>query len=122
MAQRKEIAVQVHEDLPAFIIGLPEDLFEADLARSKFADTISFLKKLVPEIEEARCKIKRIHSPSKRSRYEVDVNIITPYTRHTYANSGLDLAKIFDEMSESLKKTFEQSKQTKNIRKRFRNA
>lgn len=44
MAQSKEITVQVHEDLPAFIVVLSEDLLDADLAKSKFADTISLLK------------------------------------------------------------------------------
>ena len=116
MALGKERYVQVHEDLPAFIVGLPEDLLEADLAKSKFADTIKFLKKSVPEIEEARCKMKLIHGAGKKSRYEVDVSIITPYARHAYADSGWDLAKIFDEMSESLKKRFAQEKRPKKQR------
>lgn len=67
---------------------------------------------MVPEIEEARCKMKMVHNKSKKSQYEVNVRIITPYRRHTYANSGWDVAKIFDEMSESLKKSFSQEKQT----------
>ena len=122
MAQRKEIVVQVHEDLPVFIVGLPEDLFEADLAKLKFAYTISFLKKIVPEIEEARCKIKMVHGTGKKSRYEVDVSIITPYSTHTYANSGWDLAKIFDKMGESLKKRFAQEKLVGRRRKTLRSA
>jgi len=120
--QRKEIALQVHEDLPAFIFGLPEDLFDADLAKSKFADTISFLKKMVPEIEEARCKMKMVYSPSRKSRYEVDVSIITPYARHADTNSDRDLAKVFDEMSESPKKRFAQEKQRGSKRKSSRHA
>lgn len=111
MVLRKEVPVKVHEDLPAFIIGLPEDLFEADLAKSKFADTISFLKKIAPEIEEARCKMKLHDIRGEKRRYEVDVSIITPYRRHAYTNSGWDLASIFEEMSESLKKRFTQEKQ-----------
>lgn len=109
---QKESAVRVDEDLPAFIVGLPEDVFEADLAKSKFVQTIRFLKQIVPEIEEARCKMKRIHTAGKKSHYEVDVSIITPYKINVYANSGWDLATIFYEMSESLKKRFEQEKQT----------
>jgi hypothetical protein len=122
MIQKKEIAIRVHEELPAFIIGLPEDLFEADLAKSKFAETISFLRKIVPEIEEARCKMKLINDQGKKSQYEVNVSIITPYKIDTYANSGWDLAKIFDEMSESLKKRFVQEQQSRNLRKHLRNA
>lgn len=111
MTREKERAIRVHDELPAFIVGLPENVFEADLAKSKFAETISFLKRIVPDIEEARCKIKTIHNKDKKSHYEVDVSIITPHDRHTYADSGWDLAKIFDAMSESLKKTFTQEKQ-----------
>lgn len=99
-------AIKVHDDLPAFIIGLPKDSFEADLAKSKFAQTVEFLKKIVPEIEEARCKIKQHDVSGERKRYEVDASVITPYVRHSYVDSGWDLAKIFDEMSESLKKKF----------------
>jgi hypothetical protein len=77
---------------------------------------------MVPEIEEARCKIKMIHSPSKNNHYEVDVIIITPYGIHAYANSGRDLAKVFDDMSESLKKRFVQEKQTRSMRKDSRHA
>jgi hypothetical protein len=64
--------------------------------------------------------MKMIHSTSKKSRYEVDVMIITPYKRHTYGNSGWDLSKIFDEMSESLNRSFAEDKQRGNIRKSSR--
>ena len=115
MTQGKEIALQVHVDLP-------EDLFEADLAKSKFGETIGFLKTIVSEIEEARCKVKVIHSPGKKSHYELNVSIITPHKLDTYAKSGWDLAMIVNEMSDSLKKRFAQEKQMKNLRKSARNA
>jgi hypothetical protein len=101
---------QVQEDLPAFIVGLPQDSFEADLAKSKFAHTVGFLKKLVPTLEEAKCKIKVIHSQGKKIQYQVDVNILTPHKKHQYTNTGWDLAKIFDQMDESLRKSFVQEK------------
>lgn len=97
---------KVVEDLPAFIIGLPDDPFDAELAKSKFADTVRFLKRMAPEIEEARCKMKLRDIEGERRRYEVDVSIITPYRRHVYTNIGWDLAKMFDQMSDSLKKRF----------------
>jgi len=106
MAPRKERYTQVQDDIPAFIVGLPQDSFEADLAKSKFAATIKFLKPVVAEIEEARCKIKTIHSEEAKRHFQVDVNIVTPHGSHAYSNSGWDLAKIFDEMSESLRKSF----------------
>jgi CBS domain-containing protein len=102
------LAEKVEEDLPAFIIGLPDDPFDAELAKSKFADIIRFLKRMAPEIEEARCKMKLRDIEGERRRYEVDVSIITPYRRHVYTNIGWDLAKMFDQMSDSLKKRFSQ--------------
>ena len=100
------LAERVEEGLPAFIIGLPDDPFYAELAKSKFAEIVRFLKRIAPEIEEARCKIKLRDIEGERMRYEVDVSIITPYRRHVYSNSGWDLAKMFDQMSDSLKKRF----------------
>ena len=106
MAPRKERYTQVQDDLPAYIMGLPQDSFEADLAKSKFASTIKFLKPIVAEIDEARCKIKKIHGQGGKSSFQVDVNIVTPHGSHAYSASGWDLAKMFDKMSESLKKSF----------------
>jgi hypothetical protein len=106
----KEEVIQVHEDLPAYIIGLPMDRFEADLAKSKLADTVLFLKKLNPELVEVRCKLKLIHTISKKNHYQVDVTLITPHITHAYSDSGWDLAKIFDHMSHALKKKFAQEK------------
>lgn len=100
------LAEKVEEDLPAFIIGLPDDPFDAELAKSKFADIVRLLKRMAPEIEEARCKMKLRDIEGERRRYEVDVSIITPYRRHVYGNVGWDLAKMFDQMSDSLKKRF----------------
>lgn len=100
------LAEKVEEDLPAFIIGLPDDPFDAELAKSKYSEIVRFLKRIAPEIEEARCKIKLRDIEGAKRRYEVDVSIITPYKRHVYTNSGWDLAKMFDQMSDSLKKRF----------------
>jgi CBS domain-containing protein len=97
---------KVEEGIPAFIIGLPDEPLEAELAKSKFANSVKYLQKIAPEIEEARCRMKLRDIQGERRRYEVDVNIITPYRRHTYTGTGWDLAKLFDEMSDSLKKRF----------------
>jgi CBS domain-containing protein len=95
---------KIEEDIPAFIVGLPDDPFDAELAKSKFIGLIKLLRKVSPEIEEARCNMKIRDTQGERRRYEVDVNIITPYRRHTYTNTGWDLAKIFDQISDGLKK------------------
>jgi CBS domain-containing protein len=106
-------------DIPAFIIGLPEDPFEAELAKSKFVNIVRLLRKTTsPEIEEARCHIKLRDIEGERRRYEVDVNIITPYRRHTYTNMGWDLARMFDQMSDSLKKKIAHKRSRRGLQKR----
>lgn len=95
---------RVDEDIPAFIVGLPDDPFDAELAKSKFISIVKLLRKVSPEIEEARCHMKIRDVQGEKRRYEVDVNIITPYRRHTYTNIGWDLAKMFDQTSDALKK------------------
>jgi CBS domain-containing protein len=95
---------KVEEEVPAFIIGLPDDPFDAELAKSKFISVVKLLRKVSPEIEEARCKMKIRDIQGERRRYEVDVNLITPYERISYTNIGWDLAKMFDQVSDALKK------------------
>jgi CBS domain-containing protein len=92
------------EDIPAFIVGLPDDPFDAELSKSKFTNLVRYLRRVSPEIEEARCHIKLRDTQGERKRYEVAANIVTPYRRHTYTNVGWDLAKMFDQMSDSMKK------------------
>ncbi len=97
---------QIQEEVPAYIIGLPENPWDAEVAKSKFDSLIKSLKKMEPEIEEARCKIKLSDIQGKikeRKVYEIDMNIITPYRRHVYTDSGWDLVNLFDEASDSLK-------------------
>jgi CBS domain-containing protein len=95
---------RVEEEIPTFIVGLPDDPFDAELSKSKFSNLVRLLRRASPEIEEARCHIKLRDIQGERKRYEVAVNIITPYRRHTYTNIGWDLAKMFDQMSDSMKK------------------
>ncbi len=97
---------QIESEVPIYIIGMPKDPFESELVKSKFTTIIKLLTRISPEIEEARCKIKvKDIQGESRGRYEVSSNIITPYRRYTYVSSHnvWDLAKIFDEMSDSLK-------------------
>jgi CBS domain-containing protein len=95
---------QIQSDVPIYIIGMPEDPFEAELVRSKFVNIVKHLSRMSPKIEEARCKIKIRDIEGERKRYEVSASINTTYRRHGYtSNKGWDLAKIFDEMSDGLK-------------------
>ncbi len=87
-----------------FIIGLPDEPFDAELAKSKFANISKFLKKIYPDIEQARCNIKLRRVLGAKKRYEIDVRIIPTHGTISYTNTGWDLAKLFDEMSNVLKK------------------
>ena len=95
---------KVEKDTPIFLIGLPDDPLDAELAKSKFANIVKHLKTVYPDIEEARCRLKIREIKGARKRYEVDSNIISTHQVTSYSNSGWDLAKIFDQMSDSLKK------------------
>ena len=95
---------KVKEEIPIFLIGLPDDPLDAELAKSKFADIVKLLKKIYPDIEEARCRLKIREIQGARKRYEVDANIISTHRIDTYVNVGWDLGKMFDQMSDSLKK------------------
>ena len=91
------ISTKVASEVPLYIIGMPEDLGNSEIVKTKFQKIISNLIKVYPEVEEARTSIKVIHSPiSKRPNFEVSVRIITPYKTHNYTELGWDLSQIFD--------------------------
>ena len=94
---------KVEEDVPAYIIGLPDDPFASELAKTKFNTLVKFLKKTMPDLEEARCRIKLSIVRGKTKKYEIEVSIFTPTNRYSYTNEGADLATIFDQMKDSLK-------------------
>jgi CBS domain-containing protein/ribosome-associated translation inhibitor RaiA len=111
---------RIEEDIPAYIIGLPDEPFIAELAKSKFNSIVKLLKKVLPDIEEARCRIKLKKVRGKVKRYEIDVNIFTTSERFSYSNNGSDLANIFDQMIEGMKKKLSQKKQKRQkISKRY---
>lgn len=92
--------------VPAYIVGLPDDPFEAEAVRSKFMRAINLLKKSFPEILEARCTIKTSSPRGKRGRrrYEVKALVYTPHRMFVHSESGWDLPSIFDMISDRLKK------------------
>lgn len=95
---------QLEEDIPMFIVGLPDEPFDAELAKSKFANITKFMRKIHPDIEQARCHIKLRRVLGSRKRYEIDVHIRSTHGNISYTNVGWNLAKLFDEMNHALKK------------------
>jgi CBS domain-containing protein len=102
---------KVEEDVPSYIIGLPDDPFAAELAKTKFTSLVKLLKKTMPDLEEARCRIKLSSVRGKIKKYEIEVSIFTPTNRYSYTNEGSDLATIFDLMKDSLKNKLTQKNQ-----------
>ncbi len=91
------LETKVESEVPLYIIGLPEDLSNAEIVKTKFSKIIQNLRKVYPEVEEAKASIKTVHNPtSNRNHYQVTVRIITPYQSHSYVELGWDLAKAFD--------------------------
>ena len=95
---------KIEEDIPIFITGLPDDPLDAELAKSKFTNIIKLLRKIYPDVEQARCRIKIKDVLGARNRYEIDAHVVSTHGSIAYTRIGWDLAKIFDEMSDALKK------------------
>ncbi len=89
---------------PYYIVGLPEEKVEATEARAKFERLSAELCKVYPFIEEIRAVVKSKKPGKTHARYEVSVDIYTPKERHAFAESGYDLAEVFDSMGPKMKR------------------
>lgn len=109
----------VKADIPVYIVGLPEDPFEAEQTRTKFIRSIETLKRTIPKIEEARAVIRTKEGPEReRRRYEVTVTLLTPGRNLAYSAMGFELANIFDDVQSHLKNmTAERPKRSRGSRR-----
>jgi CBS domain-containing protein len=92
------------DGIPMYIIGLPEDPFEAEAAREKFSRIIKLVRKGYPDTMEARAIIKAGETKSARKRYQVQVFIMSPRRRYNYTAFGFELPDVFDEIENWAKK------------------
>jgi CBS domain-containing protein len=101
---------EIEPGVPLYIVGLPDDPFEAEAAKQKFKRSINQLHKISPDILEARSVIKaKTTIPGKeRRRYEVTVHIKTPKNTYSYAASGWELAQVYDTITDRLKRLLSQ--------------
>ena len=90
--------------IPMYIIGLPEDPFEAEASREKFEKIVRLLKRTVPNLTEARAIIKVKDKRFARTKYEVQIFISTLRNHYNYKGVGFDLPDVFDEISGWAKK------------------
>ena len=85
------------EQLPnMYIVGLPEDAFEAEAAREKFQRVVRLLGRGFPEMTEARAIIKAGETKAARKKYQVRVFILSPYWHYSYRVIGHELPDSFD--------------------------
>lgn len=85
------------EQMPnMYIVGLPEDAFEAEAAREKFQRVVRLLGRSFPEMTEARAIIKAGITKAARKKYQVRVFVLSPYWHYSYRVFGHELPDSFD--------------------------
>lgn len=109
---------QPEVEVPIFIVGLPDDPFEAEAAKSKFKRTVNQLRRIFPDILEARSviKAKQTKQGKERRRYEVTVKINTGRDSFTYSDEGWELPTIYDLITDRLKRLLTQKQKHKRVR------
>lgn len=100
---------KIASDVPLFIVGLPEDYDSAEIVKTKFDKIIRNLRKVFPDVEQAKASIKTIHNQAKnKPHYEVSVRIFSPYRTFNYAEMGWDLSKVFDSLGNKVTRNLAQ--------------
>jgi len=89
---------------PFYIVGLPEEPIESTEARAKFERLSAELCKVSPFITEIRAVVKSKKPGKSHARYEVSVEVYTPRDRHSFTETGYNIAKVFDAMGPRMKR------------------
>lgn len=105
--------------IPMYMVGLPDDPFEAETARKKFLGAVELLRRSVPDISEARAVIKMGETKAPKKKYEVKVFLVHPRKRYSYSVRSYELADAFDEVNNWVK---EMVRRSRPRRKRTPNA
>jgi hypothetical protein len=87
------------DSIPMYMVGLPEDPFEAEATRDKFTRVVNLLRKSYPDITEARAVIKAGKTKASKTRYEVQILVKTPRKQFNYEGFGFELPGVFDGIS-----------------------
>jgi len=113
--------VEPEPEVPVFIVGLPEDPFEAEATKAKYKRIVRQLQKVFPDILEARSVIKSKHKEGReRGRYEVTVQIRTPKDSFSYSDEGWELPPLYDLITDRLKRLMTKKRKTRRPRERER--
>jgi CBS domain-containing protein len=113
-------APEPETEIPVFMVGLPEDPFEAEATKTKFKRTVNQLHRIFPDILEARSVIKsKFTKPGKeRGRYEVTVHVRTSKKDYTYSEGGWDLPVVYDLITDRMKRLLTQKQDKRRTRER----
>lgn len=101
----KVLAEETKQAPQMYIVGLPDDPFEAETAKTKFSRIVFTLSKSM-NIVEARAKIKilKASKEKERRRYQVLVTIATLSNTYNFSKDGFQLSDIFDELQQRIKR------------------
>jgi CBS domain-containing protein len=111
------------DEIPISIQGLnPRDYpFELEMARHKFRRAVTFLKKSLPFIEEARSTIRAFPGGDRgRKRFEVKVSIVTPKRIFSYSEEGWELSEIYDMLAIKLRTILQKHRRSQATRRESR--
>jgi len=93
------LAKKAATPVPMYMIGLPEDPFEAETARTKFQGAVELLRRSTPDLEEARATIKMGETKAPRKKYQVKVFLLYPRRHFSYKIFSYELADAFDHVN-----------------------
>jgi CBS domain-containing protein len=96
--------------IPMYMVGLPDDPFEAGTAREKFLRAVELLRRSVPDISEARAVIKMGETKSPKKKYEVKVFLVHPRDHYSYSVFSYELADAFDKVNDWVKELVQRSR------------
>jgi ribosome-associated translation inhibitor RaiA len=92
-----------------YIVGLPAEDPESELARTKFERVVERLVMAYPGLREARATVKIDSSKGDRKHFEVEVFILMQKDRATFKEDGWSLPEAFDKVSSRLKRLMTKS-------------
>jgi len=96
---------KVENDIPIYIIGMPDGERDADMIGSKFKKTLQRLNKTSPEIQEARISIKRQRIWGTKKLYQITALIITPHKTLSFKEEEWDLSKSIENINQKILKS-----------------
>lgn len=107
---------ETSQEIPAFIMGLPDDPAAA-LAESKFKKTVAALAKAYPKMDEARANVRTHAKPGSKAKYEVEVFVKVPGHRFEFVEDGWELPIVFDRIADKLKRLMTKPPERTSYRK-----